>query len=1503
MQSRYKVIISNRNLYKEIDLLPDVPEVHVGTETDCEIRLRKDMFFESIVLDFVQQNDQWAIFCSDNLYIDAGDVRKLLTKTLNHGDVFSIKYQGSNNDVFTVEFLIDFDNGQRRYERAIDVSACSVIRIGVDNLNQIIIHSSFVRNDSIELNRTNNGYALKVLKTTYGVYHNGSKAVGNCIIKNGDFFSISDFIFYIKDGYIWTEIREGIVLNGLNCWDCAIPNQYPKFNRNTRVRSKNSAEPIEILDPPAKPEKPKNNLMMRLLPSLGMFAVSGVMAFIGGTTMIIFSAMSGGIAILTSILTLKEGKKEFKLKSAERISKYNSYIEKKRGEIKENRDKELSSLVDIYIPQKEERILLDSFSPRLFDRTSGDDDFLHVNLGNGDVEALQKIKYKKQEKLEIEDELQSFPEMLAIEFSKIQNAPVVSDFKSNNAIGIVGDENQQYDLLRNIIIDLSARHYHSDVKFVIVAEEEHADLIDCLRYLPYCYNPETGIRTIVEDQDSKNVVFEYLYKELSSRKLEKHHSNHIVVFFFDEFGFKNHPISKFVGEASDLDFTFVFFADKESDIPMGCGEVIELLNNHSGKLIKTNNSRNSTSFVYSPIPEDDFRRIVAFLTPVYTEEISLESSLTKNYSMFEMLNILAVDDIDLNERWNNSQVYKSMAAPLGISKSGMIYLDLHDKAHGPHGLVAGTTGSGKSEILQTYILSMATLFHPYEVAFVIIDFKGGGMVNQFKDLPHLLGAITNIDGKEIDRSLKSIKAELQKRQRLFAEADVNHIDKYIKKFKAGEVKTPLPHLILIVDEFAELKAEQPEFMKELISAARIGRSLGVHLILATQKPSGQVNEQIWSNSRFKLCLKVQSQEDSNEVLKSPLAAEIKEPGRAYLQVGNNEVFELFQSAYSGGPEKVDNDSVKEFSIFSVSPCGKRSVVYSQKRQKSDDKSMSQLDAVVKYVHDYCESIAVEKLPNICLPSLNDYISIPDNLGEYELSSVPLGIYDDPDSQYQGFANINLCDDNTMIIGASQTGKTNILQSIIRLSATRYSPKEVVFYIADFGAMYLKNFEKLHHVGGVVTLGEDEKLKNLFKLLTEEVQKRKTRFLESGLSSFSAYCDAGFDDLPRIMFIVDNFSAFKEVYSEAYEDQFVYILREGISCGISTVVTNSMTSGLGYKYMSNFANRIALKCNDSSEYMTIFDRCRIEPKDVPGRILCKINKELFEAQTFIAFEGKKEIERSNAIKSFVDNANSKYGDAIARAIPSIPDQLTHSYIEKNYTDVTLAYQYPIGLDYANVDVVVLDLREANEFCVIGRDQKKKLRATEGLLSTIHYYALRKPVELYIIDSVERKLKDRSNLGYVERYTIDYSEIGSILDDLMPELEERQQMLMDGEIDQLSLQKQIVILINNKDVIEYISSNKELLDVYVRICKQFKPLGISFIFTDIDDIAYGYNAPELYKRLKENKRGLITTTNLAEFKFCEIPSTAIRNNKNVNSDDSFIIDGSDISRIKLAEEEKK
>ncbi|MCL2354728.1 MAG: FtsK/SpoIIIE domain-containing protein [Oscillospiraceae bacterium] len=272
------------------------------------------------------------------------------------------------------------------------------------------------------------------------------------------------------------------------------------------------------------------------------------------------------------------------------------------------------------------------------------------------------------------------------------------------------------------------------------------------------------------------------------------------------------------------------------------------------------------------------------------------------YGLIEQLNSL--------ERWRQNNAVLSLKAPLGIDSSGMpILLDVHEHAHGPHGLIAGTTGSGKSEFIITYVLSLAVNYHPDDVAVILIDYKGGGLAGAFKKgnvaLPHLVGTITNIDTVELQRSLTSIQSELRRRQALFNEArdrvDEGTLDiyKYQKLYHEGVIDEPIPHLLIICDEFAELKTQQSEFMQELIRVARIGRSLGVHLILATQKPGGIVDDQIRSNSKFGICLKVNDRGDSNDVIKRPDAASLTKAGQFYMQVGNDEYFALGQSGWAG----------------------------------------------------------------------------------------------------------------------------------------------------------------------------------------------------------------------------------------------------------------------------------------------------------------------------------------------------------------------------------------------------------------------------------------------------------------------------------------------------------------------------------------------------------------------------------------------------------------------------
>lgn len=1493
MDKRYRIIVSGKKIYKEIEVSPDSKQIRFGTENNCAVRVRKDLFFEPIELTFSKDiQNQWKVMCSDNLYICVDDVRKLLTVPIQHGTELLFKYQKSSSNALYIQFLIDFDYEDKTYDRKYDVTSLSSFWIGSTPDCTLILSGAFTSQDKVFLEKKGDGLALTIQFTTFGVYHNGNLVEHTALIKNGDFFSVGNYSFYYKNQHLFTQKTDEIRGNGVGYVDSTKRNRYPKFNRNSRVKTVLDDTGIEILDPPAIPQKPKSNLLTRLLPSIVMIVVSLIVGLQGGF-FILISLASSVAGIVTAIIGMRQAKKDYQKEFTSRITKYNAYIEKKRNELNQARMDELHVLQDKYISETEEIHLLKKFSHKLFDRCRGDEDFLEVRLGIGKFEAKREVNYRKQERLEIEDDLQTYPEKVYKQYKYINEAPIVCDFKEADAIGVVGTEKIRFALMKNMIVDICARQYHSDVDFYFVAESANRDKIHWLRMLPQVHNDHLGIHNIVCDDNSRTIIFEYLYKELTSREQNKEKYPHIIVFLYDEYGFKSHPLSRFVEHAKEIGVTFVYFGDTRADIGLGCDYLIEHISDNKARLMDTSDSRKVYEFIYNTISDGDIAAMVQLLAPVYTEEISLEGSLTKNISLFELLNIIAVDDIDLDARWNASKVYQSMSAPIGVSKAGVISLDLHDKAHGPHGLVAGTTGAGKSEILQTYIMSMATLYHPYEVGFVIIDFKGGGMTEQFKSLPHMMGTITNLDGKEINRSLKSIRAERKKRERLFAEAGVNHIDKYIMKFRNGEASIPLPHLILIVDEFAELKAEQPDFMKELISTARVGRSLGIHLILATQKPSGQVDEQIWSNSRFKLCLKVQSQQDSNEVLKSPLAAEIKEPGRAYLQVGNNEIFELFQSAYSGAPEHVDDSRMKKFTIYEISDSGKKIPVYQQKNTQENANDRTQLDAMVQYIKHYCDSTGLYKLPNIYLPALKQVIEFPK---KEQLGRVPhhiiadIGIYDDPDNQVQSGFTVDLSEQNMMIIGSAQTGKTNLIQTVIRSLTSKYSSKEVNLYILDFASMYLKNFEELHHVGGVVTPSEDEKFKNLFKLLDTEIAIRKERLLSAGVSSFLSYKEMGNTDLPHIVIVIDNHTLLNELYLQD-EDKLLPICREGLSLGISVVIANSQTAGIGYKYMSNFEYKLALNCNDNSEYSSLFGYSQLRPDNVRGRALIEYQKELLEAQVYMAFSGEREIEKIDQVKEYIHTLNQKHSDQRAKTIPAVPGVLTEVVWNQNYGKQSDKEVFYIGLNYEGVEPISLKWINQSVIGIVGDSIK------EPFLQYLQLGFVKQGYHMYIIDDYTGEFETISECDEVRLYSRNIEDSQEILSDVIAELEQRR-VLREVQGSQAVMEMTpIIMMIHNEDWPEYISSNRELLDSYKDILEKYKGLKCLILFTNLaNERLNEFQVCEVLKTVKK-KQNYIVFKNIKDIEVFDTTSKErLLYGSALRDGDAFILMDNALSKVK-------
>ncbi|MCL1989541.1 MAG: type VII secretion protein EssC [Defluviitaleaceae bacterium] len=1074
------------------------------------------------------------------------------------------------------------------------------------------------------------------------------------------------------------------------------PLDFPEYRRSPRILKVPPVEKVTINHPEKIAEASKNALLKTILPPL-MMASMGVMTsiFMGGNLIMMIGTV--GMSVMTASISVSSyltNKKDVASKNAKRIEDYDIYLVNKQAAL--NRlSAAFKEALNYHYPSLEHIAkMMTQFNPRIYEKSAANEDFLEVSLGLGESAPSYDIDFKFDD---AKDELLIFAGDLVRRYQRLTNIQHTIKIKQAT-LGFEGIYPVLKTAVQTLLFQLAFFHSYKDVEFIALVPEEHyeTDFKDW-RWLPHFKINALNLRGLVHHERSRDMVLNSFYQLITKRKQalsdkgnqgEVRFSPHYVLTILDDRYLQGHGINEYLAEdMSQYGVTVIWCKESRAMLPETVTTLVSYFSSASGELVNEANVYQAKQFTPYQMPEKEVTALaISRLSNLKHVEVE-KNAIPKMVTFLDLYHVKKVEALNITKRWEVANTAKTLAVPLGLrGKDDIVELNLHERAHGPHGLVAGTTGSGKSEIVQSYVLSLAVNFSPEDVGFLPIDFKGGGMANEFKNLPHLMGAITNLDGAASARALASIKAELRKRQAMFAKYEVNHINGYTKLYKRGKAETdenekaklpekPIPHLFLISDEFAELKANEPEFMAELVSVARIGRSLGVHLILATQKPSGVVDDQIWSNSRFKLALKVADESDSNEIIKTPDAAKITEPGRAYLQVGNNEIYELFQSAWSGpdyDPDKTVEEKVDD-RVWLINDLGQYELLtqddsdIEDETLKKDDSLPTQLHATVDHIAQVAKATGAVIPDKPWLAPLDTEI-ISNNAriwnGERDLA-IELAMMDIPDEQDQRPFIFDLEEvSHTAIYGSAGFGKSTALQTIVMSLARKNTAEHVHFNLFDLGTNGLLSLKDLPHTADLARLEDEEKLAKFLSVVTAEVARRKALFLDASVASLSQYEAKTGETLPVIVHVFDAWDSLKEnPLEEMIGSVVTQLLRDGANVGMYVIITALKASSLRVNISGNIPTKIGLYLTDENDLSELIGREKLPSEEIMGRAQIKLDKVL-AMQVYLPAAGEDELERLNALNEEVQDMANSWTGKRPRQIPMLPKEISMDWFLEN-----------------------------------------------------------------------------------------------------------------------------------------------------------------------------------------------------------------------------------------------
>lgn len=997
--------------------------------------------------------------------------------------------------------------------------------------------------------------------------------------------------------------------------------------------------------------------------------------------------------------------------------------------------------------------------PLLWTRRPEHWNFLALRLGVGTARSRNTIQESSDQRGIARYARQV--DRLRARHESIDDVPFVELLPSSGAIGIAGPRHLAADVLRGLGVQLFGLHAPNEIVTAAIVDPTWASELEWMKWLPHTTSPRSPFAELaLADSQSAGTVLLNALEEAILERLSGTPSRRgplreddtsmrlgsrvgeaadspgriegdlaLVLIASNDAPVDRPRLTQVIERGADAGIYTIFLAPSVESLPAACRTFIDATRGLEQATIGYVRAGERVERVAVEGVSNQYAEVFAKrLAPVVdSSSVTADSTdLPRSVSLVRLLGgDLAAQPQAAVERWrqNNSILDRTRGPRPRLRRAGTLQafvgqgspdaMSLDLRTQGPHALVGGTTGSGKSEFLQAWVLGMAAEYSPDRVTFLFVDYKGGSAFADCVDLPHCVGLVTDLSPHLVRRALTSLRAELHHREHLFNRKKAKDL---LELEKRQDPETP-PALVLVIDEFAALAGEVPEFVDGVVDIAQRGRSLGIHLIMATQRPAGVIKDNLRANTNLRVALRMADIADSNDVVGDPVAGTFDPslPGRGIAKTGPGRLVP-FQSGYAGGwtsdePE-VGRVKVAELRFGAT-------VVWEADAAAESDEHDADLgpNDQKRLVRNLVAAATSAGIPAPRRPWLDDLPTTVD-LRSLQLdgdSRIPLGLADIPERQLQEAVAFEPDTEGHMLVyGTSGAGKTTVLRSIAIAAGARPELGRTIVYGADFGTGSLRAVESLPHVGSIVAGDDAERVQRLLRTIRSVLDDRSRRFSEANAATLTEYRRLTGTDEPRIILLVDGFGTFKQEWETSsarapFYAIFMRLLGEGRPLGVHAVVTADRYGAVPTAVSANVPKRIVLRMSDEGAYSILgAPKDVLNERSVPGRAIV----DGFETQ-LAAIGGTTNVaEQTTAMHAFADVLRAR-GAVEASEIGALPTSLAPAELPDRVDDLPV-------LGVADDILGPKPFEPVGTFVVAGPPRSGKSNAIRSIISSVGRY---------------------------------------------------------------------------------------------------------------------------------------------------------------------------------------